>query len=200
MTTKPDDTDDVFEEGTDDQIAEAERDFHNILKKVQTEDHGITISRETYLLLKKMEDYAQDLAELVVRYFKEKDLDVRKDLILKSVEVLKLNPPPGPGIVAIKDSTWIFEPEEAVIDTDGAVLYPTCRCCSLKQVPELFSDVFCRPKGVLVWVCSSGCTRTKSHAHRTRHCGVTPHDTKRFRSGPFSIIFHNGTVAPIPIC
>ncbi len=97
MTTKPDDTDDIFEEVTDEQIAEAERDFHNILKKVQTEDHGITISRETYLLLKKMEDYAQDLAELVVRYFKEKDLDVRKDLILKSVEVLKLNPAPGPG-------------------------------------------------------------------------------------------------------
>ena len=44
-----------------------------------------------------MEDYAQDLAELIVRYFKEKDLEVRKDLILKSVEVLKLNPPPGPG-------------------------------------------------------------------------------------------------------
>ncbi len=44
-----------------------------------------------------MEDYAQDLAELVVRYFKEKDLEVRKDLILKSVEVLKLNPPPGLG-------------------------------------------------------------------------------------------------------
>jgi len=44
-----------------------------------------------------MEDYAQDLAELVVRYFKEKDLGVRKDLILKSVEVLKLNPRPGPG-------------------------------------------------------------------------------------------------------
>ena len=60
-------------------------------------------NKNYYLLLKKMEDYAQDLAELVVRYFKEKDLDVRKDLILKSVEVLKLNPPPGPGIVAIKD-------------------------------------------------------------------------------------------------
>ena len=60
--------------------------------------HEMIIGRDHYLLLKKMEDYAQDLAELVVRYFKEKDLDVRKDLILKSVEVLKLNPPPGPGI------------------------------------------------------------------------------------------------------
>jgi len=59
--------------------------------------HEMIIGRDRYLLLKKMEDYAQDLAELVVRYFKEKDLDVRKDLILKSVEVLKLNPPPGPG-------------------------------------------------------------------------------------------------------
>src|SRR6266550_2462868 len=54
--------------------------------------HEMIIGRDHYLLLKKMEDYAQDLAELVVRYFKEKDLDVRKDLILKSVEVLKLNP------------------------------------------------------------------------------------------------------------
>jgi len=59
--------------------------------------HEMIIGRDHYLLLKKMEDYAQDLAELIVRYFKEKDLEVRKDLILKSVEVLKLNPPPGPG-------------------------------------------------------------------------------------------------------
>jgi len=59
--------------------------------------HEMIIGRDHYLLLKKMEDYAQDLAELVVRYFKGKDLDARKDLILKSVEVLKLNPPPGPG-------------------------------------------------------------------------------------------------------
>jgi len=55
------------------------------------------VGKDYYLLLKKMEDYAQDIAELVVRYFKEKDLDVRKDLILKSVEVLKMNPAPGPG-------------------------------------------------------------------------------------------------------
>jgi len=60
-------------------------------------EHEMIIGRDRYLLLKKMEDYAQDLAELVVRYFKEKDLDVRKDLILRSVEVLKLNPRPGPG-------------------------------------------------------------------------------------------------------
>src|SRR6266480_4010915 len=59
--------------------------------------HEMIIGRDHYLLLKKMEDYAQDLAELIVRYFKEKDLEVRKDLILKSVEVLKLNPRPGPG-------------------------------------------------------------------------------------------------------
>ena len=32
-----------------------------------------------------------DLAELVVRYFKEKDLEARKDLILKTVEVLKID-------------------------------------------------------------------------------------------------------------
>jgi len=64
---------------------------------------------------------------------------------------------------------WIFEPEEGVIDTDGALLCPTCRCCSLKQVPKLFPNIFGRPKEVLVWVCSRGCTKTKSHAHRTRH-------------------------------
>jgi hypothetical protein len=59
--------------------------------------HEMIIGRDHYLLLKKMEDYAQDLAELIVRDFKEKDLEVRKDLILKSVEVLKLNSAPGPG-------------------------------------------------------------------------------------------------------
>ncbi len=60
---------------------------------------------------------------------------------------------------------WIFELEEGVIDTDGAVLCPTCLCCSLKQVQKFFPDLFGRPKEVLVWVCSSGCTRTKAHAH-----------------------------------
>jgi len=62
---------------------------------------------------------------------------------------------------------WVFELEEGVIDADGVVLCPTCRCCSLKQVPKLFPDLFGRPKEALVWVCSSGCTKTKSHAHRT---------------------------------
>ena len=61
---------------------------------------------------------------------------------------------------------WVFEPEEGVIDADGAVLCPTCGCCSLKQVLKLFPDVFGRPREVHVWVCSSGCTKTKSHAHR----------------------------------
>src|SRR5207247_9728658 len=51
---------------------------------------------------------------------------------------------------------WVFEPEEGVIDADGAVLCPTCRCCSLKQVPKLFPDLFGRPKEALVWVCSIG--------------------------------------------
>jgi len=62
--------------------------------------------------------------------------------------------------------TWVFEPEEGVIDTDGDLLCPTYRCCILKQVPKLFPDLIGRPKEVLVWVCSSGCTKTKSHAHR----------------------------------
>jgi hypothetical protein len=62
----------------------------------------------------------------------------------------------------------VFEPEEGVIDADGTVLCPTCRCCSLKQVPKLFPDIFGRPKEVLVWVCPTGCTKTKSHG-RTHH-------------------------------
>jgi len=68
---------------------------------------------------------------------------------------------------------WVFEPEEGVIDTDGTVLCPTCRCCSLKQVPELFSDIFGRPREVLVLVCvPGGCTKTKSHAHSGGRQGI----------------------------
>jgi len=76
---------------------EVSDELEEIAPRTGLNPHEMIIGRDRYLLLKKMEDYAQDLAELVVRYFKEKDLDVRKDLILKSVEVLKLNPPPGPG-------------------------------------------------------------------------------------------------------
>ncbi len=61
---------------------------------------------------------------------------------------------------------WVFEPEEGVIDEDGAVLCPTCRCCSLKQVSRFFPDLFGKPKEVSVWVCSSGCTKTKQHARK----------------------------------
>jgi|SRR5882762_7872997 len=63
--------------------------------------------------------------------------------------------------------TWIFEPEEGVIDVDGTLLCPTCRCCSLKQVPKFFPDFLGRPREVLVLVCvPGGCTKTKSHGHR----------------------------------
>ena len=86
------------EEVSDEQLERAkERLLKAIAPRAGLNKHEMIIGRDHYLLLKKMEDYAQDLAELVVRYFKEKDLDARKDLILKSVEVLKLNPPPGPG-------------------------------------------------------------------------------------------------------
>jgi len=65
---------------------------------------------------------------------------------------------------------WVFEQEEGVIGADGDLLCPTCGCCSLKQVPELFLNIFGRPREVLVLVCvPGGCTKTKSHAHRTRH-------------------------------
>ena len=58
---------------------------------------------------------------------------------------------------------WVFEPEECVIGADGDLLCPTCCCCSVKQVPKLFPG---RLKEILVLVCSSGGTKTKSHAHR----------------------------------
>ncbi len=87
------------EEVSDEQLERAKEGLLKAIAPAHTglNKHEMIIGRDHYLLLKKMEDYAQDLAELVVRYFKEKDLEVRKDLILKSVEVLKLNPPPGPG-------------------------------------------------------------------------------------------------------
>jgi len=64
---------------------------------------------------------------------------------------------------------WVFEPEEGVIDTDGGLLCPTCRCCSLIKSRNSFQNLFGRPREELVLVCSSGCAKTKSHAHRTRH-------------------------------
>jgi hypothetical protein len=66
-------------------------------EQLSPNEHQVNIGKDYYLLLKKMEDYAQDLAGLVVRYFKEKDLEARKYLILKSAEVLKLNPKPKSG-------------------------------------------------------------------------------------------------------
>jgi len=89
--------DEEIEEVTDEQLERVKQGLLNAIASTDMNKHEMLIGRDHYLLLKKMEDYAQDLAELVVRYFKEKDLEVRKDLILKSVEVLKLNPPPGPG-------------------------------------------------------------------------------------------------------
>jgi hypothetical protein len=62
--------------------------------------------------------------------------------------------------------TWVFEPEEGVIGADSDVLCPTCGWCTLKQVPKLFPDLLGRPTEVLVLVCPSGCTKTKSHGHR----------------------------------
>ena len=84
-------------EMTEEQIERAEKELFSAIASVGPNEHQIIIGKDHYALLKKMEDYAQELAELVVRYFKEKDLEARKDLILKAVEVLKLNPPAGPG-------------------------------------------------------------------------------------------------------
>jgi len=89
--------DEEIEEATDEQLERVKQGLLNAIASTGLNEHQMIVGKDYYLLLKKMEDYAQDLAELVVRYFKEKDLDARKDLILKSVEVLKLNPPPGPG-------------------------------------------------------------------------------------------------------
>jgi hypothetical protein len=84
-------------EATDEQLDRVKQGLLNAIASTGPNEHQITIGRDHYALLKKMEDYAQDLAGLVVRYFKEKDLEARNDLILKAVEVLKLNPAPGPG-------------------------------------------------------------------------------------------------------
>ncbi len=89
--------DEEIEEVTDEQLERVKQGLLNTIVSTDMNEHQMIVGKDYYLLLKKMEDYAQDLAELAVRYFKEKDLDARKDLILKSVEVLKLNPPPGPG-------------------------------------------------------------------------------------------------------
>ena len=89
--------DEEIEEVTDEQLERVKQGLLNAIASTDMNEHQMIVGKDYYLLLKKMEDYAQDLAELVVRYFKEKDLAVRKDLILKSVEVLKLNPAPGPG-------------------------------------------------------------------------------------------------------
>ena len=85
------------EEVTDERLKRIEEGLLKAIASTGLNEHQMIVGKDYYLLLKKMEDYAQDLAELVVRYFKEKDLAVRKDLILKSVEVLKPNPAPGPG-------------------------------------------------------------------------------------------------------
>jgi len=89
--------DEEIEEVTDEQLERVKQGLLNAIASTGLNEHQMIVGKDYYLLLKKIEDYAQDLAELVVRYFKEKDLAVRKDLILKSVEVLKLNPAPGPG-------------------------------------------------------------------------------------------------------
>jgi hypothetical protein len=89
--------DEEIEEVTDEQLERVKQGLLNAIASTGLNEHQMIVGKDYHLLLKKMEDYAQDLAELVVRYFKEKDLEVRKDLILKSVEVLKLNPAPGPG-------------------------------------------------------------------------------------------------------
>ena len=68
-------------------------------------------------------------------------------------------------------NNWFFEHEEGVIDQDGVFMCPICGCCSLKPVSfsEANKQRCFRMTGDLVWVCVSGCTKTKSHAHRTRH-------------------------------
>ena len=65
---------------------------------------------------------------------------------------------------------WVFELEEGVIDADGTLLCPTCRCCSLKQVPKLFPDLLGRPTEVLVWVCPTGCTKARYSKMNLSNC------------------------------
>jgi hypothetical protein len=84
-------------------LAEEMANGEEVIDEQLPNEHQMSIGKDYYLLLKKMEDYAQDLSELVVRYFKEKDLEARKDLILKSAEVVKLNPKPGLGSFRSRD-------------------------------------------------------------------------------------------------
>ncbi len=96
------------EEVTEEQIAESEKKlFDTILQRAVTQKHGIILSQERYAVLERMEDAARDMAEYVVAYFKRKDMDARKRLILKAVEILQTNPAPG------------FSAEQAEVDSRG---------------------------------------------------------------------------------
>jgi hypothetical protein len=78
-------------------------------------------------------------------------------------------------LISITPVEWFFELEEGFIDPDGAVMCPVCHCCSLKQVPKSFPDVFTQAAMIdrgeewkpaeedLVWVCSGGCAKQFHH-------------------------------------
>jgi hypothetical protein len=66
------------EEVTDEQLERVKEGLLKAIASTGPNEHQVTIGRDHFLLLKKMEDYAQELAVLVVRYFKEKDLEARK--------------------------------------------------------------------------------------------------------------------------
>jgi len=80
---------------TDEQIADEER-TSTTLEEIQTEDgHSNNHQPGTISPPEKMGTNAHDLAELVFVTFRKRTWTLGKSLILKSVAVLKLNPPPG---------------------------------------------------------------------------------------------------------
>ena len=86
--------DDYEEEVTDEQIEEAKDAlFHTIAASGVSKESGVMINKDLFELYKTMERYSQELAIHAVRYFKNNSIEDRKKLILKSIEVLKLNPP-----------------------------------------------------------------------------------------------------------
>lgn len=79
---------------TDKQVAEAEQGLFDAIAK-RVNPNGTFVSRERLALLEKMESYVQAMAEDVCDFFQRKDLEARKRLILKAVEIMKTNPSPS---------------------------------------------------------------------------------------------------------
>ena len=74
----------------------------------------------------------------------------------------------------VYDSDSFFDVEDGVVDeTNGDLLCPVCRCCSLQRIPRFVPSLFTQAefyaKGEVPndedmgWVCASGCSKTQRH-------------------------------------